>query len=100
MFARVQLIGEPEHDALLLPDDAIGTDQARRFVYVVGDGNVAVARAVVLGPIIDGLRVVRSGVSVTDRVIVNGLQRVRVGQPVTPMPPPQPAPKQAQIEAH
>ena len=96
MFARIQLIGEPEHDALLLPDDAIGTDQARRFVYVVGPDNVATSREVQLGPIIDGLRVVRSGVSVTDRIIVNGLQRVRVGQPVTPMPPPQAAPKQAQ----
>jgi RND family efflux transporter MFP subunit len=94
MFARIQLLGEPEHDALLLPDEAIGTDQARRFVYVLGEGNVATSREVTLGPIIDGLRVVRTGLSATDRVIVNGLQRVRVGQPVSPMPP-QPAPKQA-----
>jgi RND family efflux transporter MFP subunit len=94
MFARIQLLGEPEHDALLLPDDAIGTDQARRFVYVLGEGNVATSREVKLGPIIDGLRVVRSGLSATDRVIVNGLQRVRAGQPVSPMPQ-QPAPKQA-----
>jgi RND family efflux transporter MFP subunit len=100
MFARVQLIGAPEHEALLLPDDAIGTDQARRFVYVVGDGNVATSREVQLGPIIDGLRVVRSGVSATDRVIVNGLQRVRVGQPVTPLPSPPPAPKQAATGEH
>ena len=95
MFGRIQLIGTPEHDALLLPDEAIGTDQARRFVYVVGDGNVATSREVVLGPIIDGLRVVRSGISASDRIIVNGLQRVRVGQPVTPQPPPT-TPKQAE----
>jgi RND family efflux transporter MFP subunit len=88
MFARIELLGEPEHDALLLPDDAIGTDQARRFVYVLGDGNVATAREVKLGPIIDGLRVIRAGLTASDKVIVNGLQRVRVGQPVTPQTPP------------
>jgi RND family efflux transporter MFP subunit len=88
MFARIQLLGKPEHDAILLPDEAIGTDQARRFVYVLGDGNVATPREVKLGPIIDGLRVVRSGLTASDRVVVNGLQRVRAGQPVSPMPPP------------
>ncbi|HTJ64624.1 MAG TPA: efflux RND transporter periplasmic adaptor subunit [Alphaproteobacteria bacterium] len=93
MFARIQLLGEPEHDAIQLPDEAIGTDQARRFVYVLSDDNIATSREVKLGPIVDGLRVVRSGLSASDRVIVNGLQRVRVGQPVTPTPPP--APKQA-----
>jgi RND family efflux transporter MFP subunit len=100
MFARIQLLGEPEHDALLLPDEAIGTDQARRFVYVLGDGNVATYREVKLGPMNDGLRIVRSGLSAADRVIVNGLQRVRVGQPVTPAPPPPQAPKQAATGEH
>jgi RND family efflux transporter MFP subunit len=95
MFARIQLLGEPEHDALLLPDEAIGTDQARRFVYVLGDGNVATYREVALGPMNDGLRIVRSGLAASDRIIVNGLQRVRVGQPVTPQAPPAAAPKQA-----
>jgi RND family efflux transporter MFP subunit len=99
MFARIQLLGEPEHDALLLPDEAIGTDQARRFVYVLGDGNVATSREVKLGPIIDGLRVIRSGLTVSDTVIVNGLQRVRAGQPVSPMPPPG-TPKQASAGEH
>ena len=99
MFARIQLLGEPEHDALLLPDEAIGTDQARRFVYVLGEGNVATSREVTLGPIIDGLRVVRSGLTATDKVVVNGLQRVRAGQPVSPMPPPG-TPKQASAGEH
>jgi RND family efflux transporter MFP subunit len=99
MFARIQLLGEPEHDALLLPDEAIGTDQARRFVYVLGDGNVATPREVKLGPIIDGLRVVRSGLSASDKVVVNGLQRVRAGQPVSPMPPPGTV-KQATVGEH
>jgi RND family efflux transporter MFP subunit len=87
MFARIRLLGEPEHDAIQLPDEAIGTDQARRFVYVLSSDNVATYREVKLGPIVDGLRVIRSGLSANDRVIVSGLQRVRVGQPVTPMPP-------------
>jgi len=87
MFARVRLIGTPPHDALMLPDEAIGTDQARRFVYVVDQGNIARYREVKLGPIVDGLRIVREGLAPTDRVIVNGLQRVRVGSPVTPTAP-------------
>jgi len=94
MFARIRLLGSPEHDALLLPDEAIGTDQARRFVYVLGAENVATYREVKLGPIIDGLRVVREGLTPTDRVIVSGLQRVRTGSPVTPQAP-QPAPQGA-----
>jgi RND family efflux transporter MFP subunit len=93
MFARIRLLGSAEHDALLLPDEAIGTDQARRFVYVLGADNVATYREVKLGPIIDGLRVVREGLTPADRVIVSGLQRVRLGSPVTPQaPPPAPPP--------
>ena len=84
MFGRIKLVGQPEHDALLLPDEAIGTDQARRFVYVVGPDNVATYREVKLGPLIDGLRVVREGLKPQDRVIVAGLQRVRTGATVTP----------------
>jgi RND family efflux transporter MFP subunit len=86
MFARLRLIGAPPHDALLLQDEAIGTDQAQRFVYVVGADNIATYRQVKLGPIIDGLRVVREGLAPSDHVIVAGLQRVRAGSPVTPQP--------------
>lgn len=82
MFARVRLQGSDEYAGLLLPDAAIGTDQASRFVYVVGSDNVAARRAVKLGPLIDGLRVVREGVDKDDMVVVNGIQRVRGGQPV------------------
>ena len=88
MFARIHLIASPAHDVLMLPDEAIGTDQARRFVYLVGADNVAQYREVKLGPIVDGLRIVREGISPTDKVIVNGLQRVRVGSPVTPQAAP------------
>lgn len=84
MFARVRLQGSPEYAALLLPDAAIGTDQASRFVYVIGDGNVAKRKAVKLGPLIDGLRVVREGIAEADMIVVNGIQRVRAGQAVVP----------------
>lgn len=86
MFARLRLLGAPTQGALLLPDEAIGTDQARRFVYVLDAENVARLHEVRLGPMIDGLRVIRDGVSAGDRVIVAGLQRVRAGAAVNPSP--------------
>jgi len=82
MFARVRLQGSPEYTALLLPDEAIGTDQADRFVYVVGEDNIPQRRIVELGPLDDGLRVVRSGLAPDDWVILRGQQRVRPGQPI------------------
>jgi len=84
MFARVRLQGSPEYTALLLPDEAIGTDQATRFVYVVGDDNIPVRRTVELGPMDDGLRVVRKGLNPDDWVILRGQQRVRPGDPIEP----------------
>ena len=84
MFARVRLQGSPEYEALLLPDEAIGTDQANRFVYVVGDDDVPIRRTVDLGPIDDGLRVVRKGLKPDDWVVLRGQQRVRPGQKIVP----------------
>lgn len=84
MFARVRLQGSPEYEALLLPDEAIGTDQATRFVYVVGDDNIPMRRTVELGPMDDGLRVVRKGIDADDWVILRGQQRVRAGQKIVP----------------
>ena len=84
MFARVRLQGSPEYEALLLPDEAIGTDQATRFVYVVGADDIPVRRTVDLGPIDDGLRVIRKGLDPADWVILRGQQRVRAGQKVVP----------------
>jgi RND family efflux transporter MFP subunit len=84
MFARIRLQGSPEYAAAMLPDEAIGTDQANRFVYVLGPDDVPVRRLVELGPLIDGLRVVRNGVSAEDWVIVRGQQRVRADQKITP----------------
>lgn len=90
-FARVQLIGSAPYEALLLPDAAIGTDQSRKIVYVLKADDTVEARPVQLGPIDAGLRVVRDGLKPDDRVVVDGLQRVRAGQKVKPQAaPPQP----------
>jgi RND family efflux transporter MFP subunit len=83
MFGRIQMAAGPPAEALLVPDAAIGTEQVRKFVLVVDDENVARARYVTLGALVDGLRVV-SGLDAHDRVIVNGLMRVRPGIKVTP----------------
>ena len=83
-FGRVRLIGSSPYEALLLPDTAIATDQSRKIVFVVKDDNTVEAKPVVLGPLDDGLRVIREGLKAEDRVIVDGLQRARVGAKVTP----------------
>ena len=86
-FARVRLIGSAPYEAVLLPDAAIATDQSRKIVFVVNSENVVEVRQVELGPLDDGLRVVREGLRAEDKVIVDGIQRARVGAKVTPHPP-------------
>jgi multidrug efflux system membrane fusion protein len=84
LFARIRLPGSDPYEALLLPDEALGTDQTQRFAFVVNDQNTVEYRKVELGPIIDGLRVIRSGLQPEEWVIVNGVQRVRTGSQVEP----------------
>jgi RND family efflux transporter MFP subunit len=81
LFGQLQLAASAPRPAILLPDTAIVTDAARRVVYVMGPKDVVQARPVQLGPVVDGLRVIRSGVTVKDRVIVNGIQRAMPGKP-------------------
>jgi membrane fusion protein, multidrug efflux system len=83
-FGRVRLIGSAPYEALLLPDTAIATDQSRKIVFVVRDDDTVEARPVVLGPLDDGLRVIREGLKPEDRVIVDGIQRARIGAKVSP----------------
>ena len=83
-FGRVRLIGSSPYEALLLPDIAIATDQSRKIVFVVKDDDTVEAKPVVLGPLDQGLRVIREGLTPQDRVIVDGLQRARVGAKVSP----------------
>lgn len=84
MFARVKLTGSAKYDALLINDSAIGTDQSVKFVLKVGADNKIEYTPVKLGPVVDGLRVVREGLKADDVILVKGLQQVRPGMPVTP----------------
>ncbi len=84
LFARVRVTGSAPYSAVLLPDEAIGTDQTNKFVYVVGDDGTVVRRNVKLGPLYEGMRVVREGVTAQEWVIIRGLQRARPGGKVTP----------------
>ena len=100
LFARVQLQGSGQFKALLIDDKAVLTDQDRKYVYVLGPHNAAVRKDVVLGRMIDGLRVVESGLTPKDKVIVHGVQKVFFpGMPVAPkqiaMGAPAPAPQVA-----
>ena len=83
MFARVRPAGTPLRSTVLLPDAAIGTDQANKFVLVVAEDGTVSRRDVQLGPLYQGLRVIRRGVEAQDWVVTSGLQRARPGQKVT-----------------
>jgi membrane fusion protein, multidrug efflux system len=83
-FGRVRLIGSSPYEALLIPDTAIATDQSRKIVFVVKDDDTVEARTVTLGPLDEGLRVIRDGLKAEDHVVVDGIQRARVGAKVTP----------------
>ncbi|MGZ5804627.1 MAG: efflux RND transporter periplasmic adaptor subunit [Xanthobacteraceae bacterium] len=84
MFGRIRIPASAQYTALLVPDAAIGTEQVKKFVYVVGaDGTVA-QKFIVSGQLVGDLRVVKEGVSATDRVVVNGQMRAKPGQKVTP----------------
>jgi multidrug efflux system membrane fusion protein len=79
LFARMKLVSPSRFSAALVDDRAIGTDLGKRFVFVVDEQGVVQYRAVETGRLVEGLRVVRSGLAPGDVVIVNGLQRVRPG---------------------
>ena len=84
LFVTIRLLGSAEYQGVLIPDQAIGKDQSNTFVLVIDESNIANYRPITLGPIIDGLRVVRSGLQAGENIVIEGLQRVRPGQPVTP----------------
>ena len=85
LFARVRLLGESQTDALLIHEQAVLTDQDRRYVYIAGKDNAAERRDVKLGAHVEGLVVVESGLKPGDKVIVNGMRKIFFpGQPVKP----------------
>jgi RND family efflux transporter MFP subunit len=84
MFLRVRVpIGQP-YDTLLVAERALGSDQGQKFLYVINGENKAEYRQVVCGPLLDQMRAITSGVGPKDRIVVNGLQRIRGGQLVAP----------------
>jgi RND family efflux transporter MFP subunit len=84
LFARVKLVGTEKIKATLVRDAAIGTDQDRKFVLVVGPDDTLAYRPIVPGRLTDGLRIVSSGLKAGERIVVNGLMRVRPGMKVAP----------------
>src|SRR5690606_11864711 len=83
-FVRIRM-GEPKPESkILISDRAVGTDQDKKFVFVVDDENKVSYRPVELGKLIEGQRVVESGLADGDKIVVNGLQRIRPGAVVAP----------------
>jgi RND family efflux transporter MFP subunit len=99
MFANIQVPSSSPYYALLVPDVAIGSEQARKYVMVVDGENVARAKYVTLGELAGDLRVIKDGLSPDDKVVINGMAKIRPGQKVTPQeegaPPPNTAKPQA-----
>jgi len=103
MFARIRVPGSSAYEALLVPEVAIGTEQTRKFVSVVDADNVVHQKYVKLGEAVGDLRVIREGLTPSDRLVTKGLVKARPGQKVKPLeaPPPQasPPPGQASPQA-
>jgi multidrug efflux system membrane fusion protein len=84
MFARIRVPGSARYEALLIPGKAIGRDQARKYVYVLQEGDVIERRLVELGPRACGLRILRKGLKPDERIVIEGLQNARPGEKVDP----------------
>lgn len=85
-FGRIRIPGSEPYQAILVPDAALVTDQSRKEVMVVRDDGTVEPRVVRVGPIYDNLRIIRSGLAATDRIVIDGLLRARPGAKVTPQP--------------
>lgn len=89
MFGKARLKGSAEHEAIMVPDNIIGTNQSLRFVYVLGKDNIVTAKNITLGPLhSNGLRIVREGLTQEDKLITNNIQKIRPGIAVTPIETP------------
>ena len=84
LFARVRIPLSEKHEAILVDERAIGTDQAQKFVLTLSPTNTVQYQAVQTGPVIDGKAIIRSGLAGGEKIVVNGMARVRPGMPVTP----------------
>ncbi|ERI49807.1 RND transporter MFP subunit [Pseudomonas sp. EGD-AK9] len=84
LYARLKLVGSAAYPAALIKDEAVGTDLGKKFVLVLGEDNAVAYRAIELGPKLEGLRIVRSGLAKGEKIVVNGLQRAMPGATVDP----------------
>jgi len=84
LFARLRLPGSARYEGILAPDSAIGNDQSEKFVFVVGEDNKIRRQVVQIGPVVHGLRVIRTGLDGSEKIVLRGLQRVRIGMQVRP----------------
>jgi RND family efflux transporter MFP subunit len=84
LFARIRIPLSEKHPVMLVEERAIGTDQANKFVMTLTATNTVAYQPVTLGPLVDGLRIVRAGLAPGEQIVVDGLQRVRPGSPVSP----------------
>ncbi len=84
LFARIRLVGSDSYDGVLIDEKAVGTDLNNKFVLVVNASNQLEYRAITLGEKVNGLRIVTDGLAATDKIVVNGLQRVRPNMQIEP----------------
>jgi multidrug efflux pump subunit AcrA (membrane-fusion protein) len=84
MFGTARFASNDSRPEILVPDEAISSDQSTKFVYVVDDSNKVERRLVEVGFLYNNLRVIRNGLTENDRVVINGIQKAMPGQPVTP----------------
>jgi len=84
LFTRIKLVGSASYDGILIDDKAIATDLSNKYVLVLDAENKVQYRAIILGEKLNGLRIVKSGLTAADSIVVNGLQRVRPGAQVAP----------------
>lgn len=82
MFGRARLLGSATYNAFLVPDEAVTTDQTRKLVYVLGTDGKTAQRNVELGPLVEGLRVIKTGLTAKDKVVIDGLTQMQPGTPV------------------
>ncbi|AXG68869.1 multidrug resistance protein MdtA [Kordia sp. SMS9] len=86
MFGKARLLGSAEHEAIMIPDEIIGTNQSVRYVYVLGADNKIMTKNVTLGPLhTNGLRIIRNGLTAEDKLITNNIQKIRPGVVVRPI---------------
>src|SRR5690606_16396573 len=83
MFGKVRILGSAKHEAIMIPDEVIGTNQSLRYVYVLGENKEVVIKNVTMGPLhSNGLRIIREGLTSNDRIITNNLQKIAPGMVV------------------